>query len=78
MKKEFKLTGQRKELLEYLQTHGSITNLEGFKIGIGRTPSRISELRQMGYVIEKINKPVLKANGKTAYVAEYRLVTEDE
>ena len=74
--KEYKLRGQRKELLEFLQLHGSITNMQGFMIGIGRVPSRISELRQMGYVIETSMKQVKKANGGKAYVAEYRLVQD--
>lgn len=75
--KEYKLRGQRKELLEFLELHGSITNLQAMKIGIGRAASRVSELRAMGYPIDTVTKQVRKANGKYARVGVYVLVRDD-
>lgn len=44
---------QNKELLEYLQDHGSITPLEALsKLGIYRLSARIFDLRQDGHRIE--------------------------
>lgn len=43
---------QNERLLEYLQTHGSVTQIEALRdLGIMRLASRVSDLKRQGYAI---------------------------
>lgn len=46
-----RLPSQHALILEYIGTNGSITSMDGFRIGITKVTTRISELRRMGYHI---------------------------
>lgn len=65
---------QNEEVLEYLKTHKTITQLEAFReLGIMRLASRISDLRKSGEPIVRRIVEVRARNGRKAYVAEYSL-----
>lgn len=64
---------QAKQVLEYIQEHGSITQREATrKLGVGRLAARISDLRAEGYDIQTEMVPVRTRGGK-ARVARYTL-----
>ena len=44
---------QRMRLIEYLKRHKSIDRIQALEIGIGELPSRICELRKLGFRFEK-------------------------
>lgn len=68
---------QKREIIEYMQKYGSITPLEALHhCGCMRLSGRIFELKRSGYKIETHKIAVAKGNGKTAYVAQYRLEAE--
>lgn len=65
---------QNEEVLEYLKTHKTITQLEALReLGIMRLASRISDLRKSGEPIVRRIIEVRARNGRKAYVAEYSL-----
>ena len=69
---------QNEMLLEWLQSGKKITQLEAFtKLGIGALPRRIMDLKEQGHKIEITTIPVSKANGKTAYVSQYKIINRD-
>ena len=53
---------QKMRLYDYLKTHKSIDRIEAQKIGIGELPSRICELRKLGFEFEK---------GWNSYTSQY-------
>ena len=64
---------QAKQVLEYIQEHGSITQREALrKLGVGRLAARISDLRAEGY---NITTEIIKVHtkGGKAHVARYTL-----
>lgn len=64
---------QKDKIIEYMKEHGSITPLEALRhCGCMRLGARIFELKKH-HNIEMHKIAVLKADGTTAYVAEYRL-----
>lgn len=64
---------QAKQVLEYIQENGSITQKEATrKLGVGRLAARISDLRAEGYNIQTEMIPVRTRGGK-ARVARYYL-----
>lgn len=46
-----RISNQKKRILQYMKIHGSISQGEAYKIGIGRLSARIMELRIAGYNI---------------------------
>ena len=69
---------QCERLLEYMQTHESITQIEALnKLGIFRLASRISDLKRQGHVINKKTIVVKNRYGESSCVAEYSLGERD-
>lgn len=65
---------QSDRILWYLKEYGAITALDALAdLGVMRLASRISDLRRMGYKIER--RMVERSNrwGETVRVAEYRM-----
>lgn len=64
---------QAKDILAYLQEHGSITQKEANrKLGVGRLAARVSDLKAMGYDIQTEIITVRTRRGKSR-VARYTL-----
>ena len=64
---------QNDRVLDYMKRFGTITALDALAdLGVMRLASRISDLRRMGYKIER--RMVERSNrwGETVRVAEYR------
>ena len=65
---------QRDRILRYLREEGSITPLDAYRdLSIMRLASRISELKKMGYPIEKTMRTTKNKYGEKVSYAEYRL-----
>lgn len=65
---------QKDKIIEYMRDRGSITTLEALRhCGCMRLGARVFELKRLGYNIVTHKIAALKADGTTAYVAEYRL-----
>lgn len=65
---------QRDRILRYMRDNGSITPLEAYReFGIMRLASRISELKKMGYPVEKSMVAIKNRYGEKVQFAEYRL-----
>lgn len=67
---------QCERLLDYMTSHpGGVTQFEAIReLGILRLASRISELREYGYLISKDMVTVKNRFGEKCKVARYRLV----
>ena len=64
---------QTTDVLEYLNTHGSITPLEALReLGIMRLAARVNDLENRGYVIPRKLVTVKARNGRKCRVTEYR------
>ncbi|MBQ1296504.1 MAG: helix-turn-helix domain-containing protein [Clostridiales bacterium] len=73
-----KINSQQNRILDYLTKHESITRLEAWNaLGISELPKRISELRQIGYVIEDEWKEVTNRYGERTRVKAYSLPEEE-
>lgn len=64
---------QNEMVLDFMQTHGSITPMDAFTMGIMRLASRISDLRKMGYAIIRTMESHVNANGVKKTYARYSL-----
>ena len=65
---------QCERLLEYLELHVSITQIEALnELGILRLASRVSDLKRQGYNIQSKMVVVKNRWGETCCVARYRL-----
>lgn len=65
---------QRRRLLDYLKTHGSITTIKARSVlDILHPAGRIEELRAQGYVIDLIWVHVPTESGRLHRVGEYFL-----
>lgn len=65
---------QNEKIIQYMRENGGITPLDAIMdIGCTRLASRIYELREEGYPIERTMVKVHNRNGEPCYVAEYRL-----
>ena len=68
------MENQRDRILKYMTENGSITALDAYReFGIMRLASRVSELKKMGYPIEKTMKAMKNRYGEKVSFAEYRL-----
>lgn len=68
---------QKERVLAYIKKHGSITQKQADKIAVKRLPSRIFDLREMGYTIVSDMVKVKNRYGETCRVARYRLAAEE-
>lgn len=67
-------TTQAQRVLDYMDTFGSITQLEALNdLGVMRLASRISDLRKQGYPIESKVEAVKNRFGENCYVKRYSL-----
>ena len=66
-------------ILDYMKEHGSITTFEAYEqLGITKLTTRISELRQGGFVIRQRTESGLNRYGKLVTFNRYWLVEEKE
>lgn len=69
-----KKSTQNQRILSDLKRGWRVTQAKAYeRHGIVRLPSRIYDLKQMGYPIKKEMIAVRNRYGETCYVAEYRL-----
>ena len=67
-------TSQCEKILDYMQKHGGITQLDAFlDIGCWRLASRISDLKKRGYAINREMIKVKNRYGESVPVAKYSL-----
>ena len=65
---------QTERVLEYMEKHGGITQLEALsEISVMRLASRISDLRKLGYPIESEMETVRNKYEEKCRVKRYRL-----
>ena len=65
---------QCERIMEYIKTHGSITQAEAFNyLGVGRLAARVSDLRNRGTKITTETIKVKNRYGVKTEVARYRL-----
>lgn len=65
---------QAERVLKYIETFGSITQLDALKdLGVMRLASRISDLKKMGYPIHSENEAVQNRFEETCYIKRYSL-----
>lgn len=69
---------QNERILNYMNEHGSITQFEAYQLGILRLASRISDMRRLGYPIEREMVTVKNRFGEDCRVAQYSLEEEVE
>lgn len=68
---------QAQRVLEYIETFGSITQLEALRdIGVMRLASRISELKKRGYPIKSQREAVKNRYEEVSYIHRYSLEVE--
>ena len=67
-------TSQCERIVEYMQKHGSITQLQAYTdIGCWRLASRISDLKRRGYSIRTETTRVKNRYGESVPIAKYSL-----
>ncbi len=65
---------QNQRLLDYLDAHGSVTQLEALnKLGIMRLASRVSDLKRRGYKIDGKMDTVTNRYGEKCRVKRYSI-----
>lgn len=65
---------QAQRVLDYIEEHGSITQLEALQyLSVMRLASRISELRRMGVPIESTVETVKNRFDEKTYIKRYSL-----
>lgn len=69
---KFNKKSQRDRVLDYLQSGGTLTDYNGYKIGVGAVRSRVSELIKLGYPIRK-SWITIKNQYGTSRIREYRM-----
>lgn len=64
-------------VLDYLDEHGSITQMEAMNVlGVMRLASRVSELRKQGHKITSTMQPVKNRFGETCRIKRYTIEEE--
>lgn len=63
---------QNQRVLDYIRKHGSITQKQADTIAVRRLPSRIYDLRDMGYNIVSETVKVKNKYGESCHVARYK------
>lgn len=65
---------QAQRVLDYIDTFGSITQLEALKdLGVMRLASRISDLKKQGYLIQSETITVQNRFEEDCYIKRYSL-----
>tara|TARA_R110000803_G_scaffold210829_1_gene284064 strand:+ start:8179 stop:8391 length:213 start_codon:yes stop_codon:yes gene_type:complete len=65
---------QLSDVLEYMQTKGSITSMDAIEMfGATRMSAIIYDIKKKGYNVESPLIPVKNRYGKTVYVSSYSL-----
>lgn len=65
---------QRERIIEYMNTHGSITPMEAFnELGITKLATQISYMIRDGYTVEKIFEKSKNRYGEPCHYMRYRL-----
>lgn len=74
---EHKRPTQCQRVVKYMRDFGSITSHEADReLGVKRLPSRIHELKKMGYAIVGEFVPVRNRYGETCHIKRYRMMEE--
>lgn len=68
---------QNQRILDYIKEHGSITQKQADTIAVRRLPSRIFDLRSMGYNIVSETVKVRNKYGETCHIKRYSLVVAE-
>ena len=69
---------QCERVLQYMQDFGSINPMEALTdLGVMRLASRVSDLRQDGYEIERQIVTTKNRYGEPTHYAEYRLANKE-
>jgi len=72
------MKNQCEMLLDYMQTHGSITGMESIvTLGIMNYKGRICDLRKLGYPIETTMETKISPDGERKTYARYSLCTKN-
>ena len=67
---------QKADILNYLESHGSITRLEAFtECGVAELSARIIDLENDGYQIPRETVEVEARNGRKCRVTKYKAPT---
>ena len=69
---------QWNKIAKYIEDNGSITSLDGFRIGCTKVTTRISEMRRAGYKFIEAWEEATNTDGEKVRFKRYRLVTENE
>mgnify|MGYP000048541999 CR=1 FL=1 len=70
------MTTQNQRVISYMRDFGSINPLQALSdLGVMRLASRISDIKRMGYGIEKKMAEGRNRYGETVRYAEYRLMS---
>lgn len=73
------MTTQNQRVISYMRDFGSINPLQALSdLGVMRLASRISDIKRMGYGIEKKMAEGRNRYGETVRYAEYRLMSIEE
>lgn len=68
---------QNDKILDFMETHGSITNAEGYEyLNITKTSTRVSEMIRAGVKIDKQMVSYKKQDGTLVRYMRYFLVKE--
>lgn len=69
------MSSQINDILYHLKSGKPITSMQAYELyGCTRLPSRIFDLREMGYNITSITRKEINRYGNVSSFAEYRLV----
>lgn len=64
---------QTERVLEYMEKHGGITQLEADELAVKRLASRICDIRKAGFPIETERVTVKNRYGEKCSVSRYKL-----
>lgn len=72
------MKGQRKAILDHLESKGSITSIEAFsRYGVTKLSAIVFDLRQMGYDIQTIPVETTNRFNEKVTFAKYKLLKEE-
>lgn len=70
-------TKQIDRILEYMNEHGSITQIEALNaLGVMRLASRVADIKKQGYPVVSSTATVKNRFGETCHIKKYSLVEE--
>lgn len=70
------ISNQKTKIIEFCKENGSITQRQALKLGIYRLASRIHDLRESGYLIDREMITVKNRDGSTSRVAKYTILRD--